>query len=400
MADRAKLADADRLETGAAWVLFHHISLFLLFPHWVFPGSGTVTRVFLHGLLVGLEVVILVTAVRLITRLTMTNVSARAMAETNRERAETALHEADVARDKADREHRDRLAAEAALQTESALRRRDTADQIEASIGALIKDLLQVADKISQQAGDISSVSTALMAQADSLGSSSASAVTAIQEVAANSDELTASIRSVAINAQAAQRIALETAQSLATLEPGIAKLTQEVDLAQNILSMVGEIASQSNLLSLNATIEAARSGESGLGFAVVASEMKQMAATTGRAATDIASKLAGIAGATDAFHELIASSATHADEITNSSMAIFAAIEQQQGATDAISSGADRVLAKAIDTDSQSRALSQVAANNGAIAIEAAVLADQLGKSAEELRERVNGLLGELRAA
>ena len=408
------LCDRFPILIGAALTVGHHLLLYLLLPDWVFPGSGSLPRVLLHGFLVSCEVAILLTAVNLITRLTINNVNERTEADAARTQAENALRDADIARAnaekalmqsreaeaRAEQEHRDRLAAEAALHDLGVARRQATADEIEAGIGALIEDLRAAAEDIAEQARDISSVSTVLVEQASGLSASSASAVASIESVAQNSDELTAAIRSVGSNAQAAQGVALATADSISTLEPGIDRLTHEVDAARDILAMVSKIASQSNLLALNASIEAARSGEAGRGFAVVAGEMKQMATATGRATDDIAAKLGGIVSAATAFRALIATSTTHADKIKASNSAIFAAVEQQQVATDAIANGADRMLAKAIDTDSRSRTLSEVAETNNSIATNATVLAHKLGQGADELWDRMNDLLGELRAA
>ena len=97
--------------------------------------------------------------------------------------------------------------------------------------------------------------------------------------------------------------------------------LRKEADDMQEIITVIQNIAENTNLLSLNASIEAARAGEAGKGFAVVAGEIHKLAEDTQNSAVEITSLLQN-------FHQI-------SDKVRHSVNGMLEDIDEQNGNID-----------------------------------------------------------------
>ncbi|MBV5314869.1 MAG: HAMP domain-containing protein [Prolixibacteraceae bacterium] len=168
------------------------------------------------------------------------------------------------------------------------LDQKDELGLLASNLQAMNNRIREIISYVASTAENLAAASLELSSTSQLVSQGASTQAASAEEVSAAIEEMAANIQQNKENAKQTENIAIKAETDILH---GSEKVLETVDAMHEIankISIIGDIAFQTNILALNAAVEAARAGEHGRGFGVVASEVGKLADRSKLAASEI----------------------------------------------------------------------------------------------------------------
>ncbi|MEL6060666.1 MULTISPECIES: HAMP domain-containing methyl-accepting chemotaxis protein [unclassified Methylobacterium] len=261
----------------------------------------------------------------------------------------------------------------------------------------MLEKLRAVVADAAAAANNVSAGSQELSSSAEQLSQGSTEQAASTEEASASMEEMAANVKQNAENAGQTEAIARQSARDAEASGAAVGRAVEAMQTIAQKITIVQEIARQTDLLALNAAVEAARAGEHGRGFAVVASEVRKLAERSQAAAAEIGTLSADTVKAAQQAGEMLGRLVPDIKKTASLVEEISAACREQD-----VGSGQINQAIQQLDkvTQQNASASEQVSATSDELALQAERLQATIAYFRTEASSGVAAAVPQLRAA
>ncbi len=180
------------------------------------------------------------------------------------------------------------------LTAELEIQQQDEIGWLADALNKMAANLKGIVVTIKENANDLVSSGQNVKNSSVQLSKGSADQAASAEEVSTSIEEMVANIDQNTENAVETEKITVETAKDVNIADKLSSEAAASMKSVAEKITIIGDIAFQTNILALNAAVEAARAGEHGRGFSVVAAEVRKLAERSKVAADEIHSLVNG----------------------------------------------------------------------------------------------------------
>jgi methyl-accepting chemotaxis protein len=255
-----------------------------------------------------------------------------------------------------------------------------------------VEKLKDIISQMKNATDSINSASKEIAAGNNDLSHRTEEQAASLEQTAASMEQLTSTVQQNTENAKQANALAVsasDIASRGVTVVGQVISTMKDINESSrkivDIITVIDDIAFQTNILALNAAVEAARAGDQGRGFAVVAVEVRSLAQRAASAAAEIKKMIADSVEKVDGGTNLVAQAGLTMEEILSSVRGVTTMMSEISAASIEQTSGIEQVNQAVAQMD-------DVTQQNAALVEQAAAAAESLEEQAQNLWVTVGG--------